>query len=129
MRLLIADDSDILCSRLMDALSDIKGVSIVGRVKSVAELTKHVHNLRPDVIILDIQLTDGISASAIEKIKKGENSPIIVMFTNFPYLHYRKFCFDAGADFFFYKALEFETLMATISNLARSLTQSENSDS
>jgi DNA-binding NarL/FixJ family response regulator len=118
MRLLIADDSEILRSRLVDLLSEVEGVKVVGEARESNETIEAVRQLEPDIVILDIRMpgTDGIFA--LEEIKKKPKPPIVIIFTNHPYLQYRKRCLDAGADFFFYKSTEFEALLALLKNLA-----------
>ena len=119
MRLFIADDSQILLNRLSSILSEIEEVRIVGQAENSIEAVKAVKNLKPDVVILDIRLPGKHGIFALEEIKKIENPPIVIMFTNFPYLQYRKKCMNAGADFFFYKAVEFESLVNTIKKLIK----------
>jgi DNA-binding NarL/FixJ family response regulator len=120
MRLFIADDSEILRSRLVDLLSEIEGIKIVGEATDFREAVEGVKMFSPDVIILDIRMPGGDGILAIESIKKGRKKhPKIIVFTNYPYLQYRKRCIDAGADFFFYKALEFEKLVDLMRDLAQ----------
>lgn len=119
MRLFIADDSEILRSRLCDLLAEIETLQIVGQAGSAEATISAVGDLKPDVVILDIRLPGNDGILALETIKKGKNPPKVIMFTNYPYLQYRKRCIDSGADFFFYKANEFEELLALLRNLAR----------
>ena len=56
----------------------------------------------------------------LASLKKGKNPPLVIIFTNYPYLQYRKKCLDVGADFFFYKATEFERLADLLKQLDRS---------
>jgi DNA-binding NarL/FixJ family response regulator len=120
MRLLIADDSEILRSRLIELLSEVEEVKVVGEVRESQETIKAVQRLEPDIVILDIRMRgDGILA--LEEIKKKAKPPIVIMFTNYPYLQYRKKCLDAGADFFFYKSTEFEALLALLKKLVRKI--------
>lgn len=120
MRLVIADDSEILRTRVVEMLKEIKGISVVGVAKDSREAVKRVEILNPDVVILDIRMPGGDGISAIERMKRARKKQLtIIVFTNYPYLQYRKKCMDAGADFFFYKALEFEKLIALIRDLAQ----------
>ena len=57
--------------------------------------------------------------SILEDIKREKNPPLVAMFTNYPYLQYRKSCMDLGADYFFYKAIEFEKLVKLIKHFVR----------
>jgi|SRR4030042_27573 DNA-binding NarL/FixJ family response regulator len=120
MRLIIADDSDVLRSRLVEMLREVKGIDIVGEAKDSEETLAAVNSLRPDVIILDLRMPREEGILALEAIKDIKRKcPIVIIFTNFPYLQYRKRCLDAGADFFFYKAVEFEKLLELMKHLAR----------
>ncbi len=119
MRLYIADDSAIIRSRLISMISEIEGIEIVGEGETLPEVMRDVNGLHPDVLILDIRMPDVDGILALEQIKQDEKPPIIIMFTNYPYLQYRKRCLEAGADFFFYKAVEFEDLIAMLRKLAK----------
>ena len=120
MRLFIVDDSDILRSRIIESLSDIKGVSIVGEARNAREAIEAAEQLDPDAVILDIRLPGGNGISIIDAIRKlRKKQPKIIVFTNYPYLQYRKKCIDAGADYFFFKALEFERLIDLVRRLAK----------
>lgn len=118
MKLLIVDDSDILRGRLVEILSEIEGLEIVGEQKTSIKVVDVVESLKPDVVILDIRMPGENGISLLEAIKKGKSPPIVIMFTNYPYLQYRKKCMDLDADFFFYKAIEFEKLVKLINKLA-----------
>jgi DNA-binding NarL/FixJ family response regulator len=119
MRLFVADDTEFLRGRLVEALSEIEGVEIVGQEGDAANTIKAVGRLKPDLVILDIRMPGGNGIVALEKIKNIEDPPIVIMFTNYPYLQYRKRCLDAGADFFFYKSMEFEKLIDVIKKFAK----------
>jgi len=49
--------------------------------------------------------------------KVNNISSKFLIFTNFPYFQYRKRWLDAGAEFFFYKAAEFEKLIKVLKQL------------
>lgn len=119
MRLFIADDSKILRERLVEILSEIEDVEIIGQEGNTAKVIEAVERLKPDLVILDIRMPGGNGIMVLEKLKKLENPPIVIMFTNYPYLQYRKRCFDSGADYFFYKATEFEKLVEVIKESAK----------
>ncbi|MHA1757220.1 MAG: response regulator [Promethearchaeota archaeon] len=117
MRLFIADDSEILRSRLVEMLSEFKDIEIVGQTGYAEEAIESVKELIPDVVILDLRLPDGNGINVLKKIKKGNSSIKVIIFTNYPYFQYKKRCMEAGAEFFFYKATEFEKLVEAIKQL------------
>ncbi len=123
MRLFIADDSEILRERLVEILSEIESVEIVGQEGDTVRAIEAIERLKPDLVILDIRMPGGNGIGVLEKLKKMEDPPIVIMFTNFPYLQYRKRCFDSGADYFFYKSTEFEKLVDVIRESAEAQVQ------
>ena len=117
MRLFIADDSEILRERLVESISEIERVEIVGEEEGSTKAIEAVERLNPDLVIMDIKMPGGNGIFALEALKKKKTPPIIIMFTNYPYLQYRKKCMDMGADYFFYKATEFEKLISVIKKI------------
>ena len=117
MRLFIADDSDVLRDSLSQMISEIKGVEIVGQAVDANSALEAIEMLKPDAVILDIRMPKADGILALESLKKKEGPPIVIMFTNYPYLQYRKRCLDAGADYFFYKATEFGLLIELLKQL------------
>ena len=117
IKVLIADDSSLLRGHLMDTARRFQEIRIVGQAEDVPQAVESVAKLKPDVVILDIQMPGGSGIDVLETIKKNKPSPIVIMFTNYPYPQYRKKCLAAGADFFFDKSLEFDALTDTLKNL------------
>ena len=122
MRLFIADDSEILRVRLIDMLSEIEGVEIVGQAQESLEAIESIQKLNPHVVILDIRMPQENGIKVLEAIKKDDQSPTVIIFTNYPYPQYRKRCMDLGADFFFDKSTEFEKLIDTVKYLVHNCT-------
>lgn len=114
MRLFIADDSKLLRDRLVDLLEGLDGVEIIGQAKDTIEAIESIQRLKPQVVVLDIRIPKGNGIKVLEAIKKDEQPPVVIIFTNYPYSQYRKKCRDAGADFFFDKSTEYEKLIETV---------------
>lgn len=114
MRVVIADDSSIVRGRMASLLTDLKEVEIVGEAQDVPEAIESVTRLKPDVVILDMQMPGGNGIDVLEKIKEDRPSPIVMMFTNSPYSQYRQRCMDLGADYFFDKSTEVEKLLDAV---------------
>ena len=84
------------------------------RDHAIAEIA----NLKPDVVVLDIQLKIGSGIEVLTEIKKAQASPTVIMLTNYPYPQFRAKCMNAGADYFFYKATEFTKVKEVVERLA-----------
>ena len=111
MRVLIADDSSIVRGRVVSLLNELKEVEIIGEAQDVPDTIKSVARLKPEVVILDMQMPGGSGLDVLEKIKGEKPSPIVMMFTNSPYAQCRQRCMELGADYFFDKSTEAEKLL------------------
>jgi len=59
VRVFIVDDSAPLAEMLAELLADPGRVEVVGTADSVADATRAIESMRPDVVIVDLQLRDG----------------------------------------------------------------------
>jgi two-component system chemotaxis response regulator CheY len=80
-KILIADDSELLRKSLKNIFSNHDGWNVCGEAANSRQAVLMAHQLKPDVIILDIAMPmmDGLHA-AIE-ILKGEPSVPIILYT------------------------------------------------
>ena len=108
MKIFIADDSAVLRERLVEMLSELPGIEIVGYAQDVPEALTSIKKLNPDVVILDIRMPGGSGIDVLQEIKKDKQAPVVIILTNYPYPQYRKKCLGLGADYFFDKSTEFE---------------------
>jgi DNA-binding NarL/FixJ family response regulator len=117
MKVFIADDSPIVRERLGSLVGEVKGVEVIGQAGDVAEALAGIRRLRPDVVILDIQMPGGSGIEVLRQVKGEYQNCIVIMLTNYPYPQYRKRCMEAGADFFFDKSSEFEEAVRVLARL------------
>lgn len=119
MRVLIADDSEVIVQRLMALLAHVRGVEIVDQVGTVEETREAVRRLRPDAVILDMQMPGGSGIDVLESMKKERLIATVIVLTNHPYALYRKKCLQVGAKFFLDKSSEFEKVGEVLQGLIR----------
>lgn len=110
MKVFIVDDSAIVRERLVEMLSEIKGVEILGEARDGVEAIEAICRVHPDGVILDVRMPGRNGIKVLEDIKRNQPAPVVLMLTNFPYLQYRKKCLDAGADGFLDKSIEFHKM-------------------
>lgn len=108
--LFIVDDSKMLRDRLVDALSEIEGVEIVGQAQNAAEALDGIRKLKPRVVLLDIQMPGGSGFEVLKTIKQERLPPVVLMLTNHTYPIYRERCMALGADYFLDKTRDFDRL-------------------
>ena len=119
MRVLIVDDSKIVCDGLQQMLINIADVEIVGQVNNGKDAIATISESKPDVVILDIRLP-GLSGIDVLKDIRNKKLPIrVIMLTNYTYPQYRKKCKELGADYFFDKVAEIEEIPNVIAELAK----------
>jgi DNA-binding NarL/FixJ family response regulator len=117
MKVLLADDSKLVRERLAVQLCELEKVELVGETDYIPELLELIQRLKPDVVVLDIHMPGGNGIQALAAIKKEPGSPVVIMLAMLPYPQYRKRCLEAGAEFFFDKATEFDLVMQALKQL------------
>lgn len=122
MKFLLADDSDIVRTGLTALLSNLKGIEIISAHNSREAMDK-IRSLKPDVAILDIQMPggdgmpDANGIDVLRSVKSRPGSPVIIMYTAYPYPQYRQKCLDEGADYFFDKKTGLRNLLDKVLDL------------
>lgn len=66
LKVVTVEDSTLVAKRLHIMLSEVEGAEILGNASNVAAASQLIHLKKPDIVILDIQLsTDQPNASGI----------------------------------------------------------------
>ena len=118
MKVFIADDSLEIRKRIIAMLSDIERIDLIGQAENVQDAISSIHELSPDVVILDIRMPGGSGIDVLKTIEKKNRIPVVIMLTNYPRSQYGNKCLDAGADFFFEKSIEFEKVMEVVTSMS-----------
>ncbi len=115
MKLLIVEDSRPVSERLRAIMANLPGVQaeVAGDLR---QGTARFRELKPEMVILDVQLPDGSGLDLLETIKHERPATRVLMFSN--YALYRKRCVAEGADYFFDKPMDLESLTATVRRIA-----------
>lgn len=110
MKLLIVDDSELIRARLLWLLEGIQGIEAIHTADTLAQTQETVRRVLPTLLILDLQLSDGNAIPIIHSIKQLAPGMRIAVLTNDASAFNRGKCMQAGADWFFDKSTEFESL-------------------
>ena len=119
MIILIADDSALLRDRLVEMLLGIAGINLVAEAEDVPAAFDFIHRQKPDLAILDVQMSQGRGLEVLRSLKQNCPSTVVIMVTNYPYQQYRQKCLELGADHFLCKSTQSELLMGIVENLAK----------
>jgi DNA-binding NarL/FixJ family response regulator len=121
MKVFIADDSLPIVERLTDLLQEISGVELAGYASEVGEAVRSIRRLKPDAVILDLQMPGGSGLDVLRAVRQDLPGLHVLICTNYPYLQLRDQCLSAGADYFLDKSAEFDKIPAILRELKRSL--------
>ena len=116
-RVLIVDDSPVLREALRWAIDDSPDLNVVGEASEGQESLTLAAALRPDVVLLDIEMP-GKDAFAVARALKAEPYPPLILFLS---VHdepsFRRKAAEAGGDGFAGKGLGWDGLIAQIRTL------------
>lgn len=122
LRVLIADDSIAVQQSLARLLNECVNVEVVGQVHNGVEALSAIRELKPEVVILDIRMPGRSGLEVLESIHPDERAPKVIVFTNYPFVRYRRKCLEAGASFFFDKSTEFDQIPQALEQLSQAAT-------
>lgn len=117
MKVFVADNSALLRKQIIGVLSELRGVEIVGQSRVAPEVLHAIRVRKPDVVILDIQKSNGSGIDVLRKIKRDGSAPFVIVLTNNTAPPYRKSSIKAGADLFLDKSTDFEEVQGIIQSL------------
>ena len=115
----LADDSVLIRERLQSLLAEITGVEVIGQADDGLVAVNSVRELRPDVVVLDINMPGKNGMDVLRELKKFEPAPCVIILTSHPNPQYRERCLDRGADHFLDKSTDFDRLPGIIKQLGR----------
>lgn len=116
LRLLIVDDEQLAIDRLCGFLSDIEGVEVVGQVCNARAADDAISVLRPDLVLLDIQMP-GRSGMALAADLDPEDRPEIIFVTAFE--HFAPDAFSVDAADYLLKPVRFDRLKQAVMRAQR----------
>lgn len=70
LKILIVDDHPLICEGLQVSLSEIKNFRILDKAYNVEEAIEKIHNLEPDVVVLDVHLPGGNGTGAVQVVNE-----------------------------------------------------------
>jgi DNA-binding NarL/FixJ family response regulator len=97
-RVLLVDDSPDLLRSTARFLSISGDVDVIGCASSSSEALEEVGRLHPDLVLIDVGITDMNGIEATRRIKAGPDPPLVVVTTFYDESRYRAKAKAAGAD-------------------------------
>jgi len=117
VRILLVDDSRIVLDLLTRFLGSQDGLEIVGTAYTGRKAIEKVSSLKPDLVIIDINMPgmDGIEAS--RRIKESPDAPRLIVLSLHDAEPSKVAALRAGADGFCSKSSMDRDLLATIRSM------------
>ncbi len=119
LRVYLVEDSLHVRDLLLDFLHVPGEVEIIGfsdtELDSVAAIIAHP----VDAVIVDLKLREGSGMAVIEKLRSANLNPQpkIIVFTNHPFPEIKKRAMKLGADYFFDKSADYDSVRTTLQEL------------
>lgn len=111
IRVVIADDHQLMLDGLTQALDSLPDIQVVGTAVDGSDLARVVHATNPDVLLVDVEMR---TMSGLAAIRKIDPLPPTLVVTMHAADEYGKSAVDAGAKGFLSKGLPLPALAAAI---------------
>ncbi|HUP29452.1 MAG TPA: response regulator [Usitatibacter sp.] len=116
----IADDSAPVAEMLTELIHSPGRIEVVGIGETEGKTIESIRTLRPDVVVLDLQLKDGSGTNVIRAVRAHRefDSTRLMVTSNHASPQMRAGCLELGANDYFDKVKELGALSAKLSELA-----------
>lgn len=119
LRVYLVEDSPHVRELLLDFLHVPGEIEIVGFADNESDAVAAMLAQPVDVAIVDLKLREGGGMAVIERLRKSNlfPQPKIIVFTNHPFPEIRKRAMQLGADYFFDKSADYDSVRTTLQAL------------
>ena len=119
LRVYLVEDSAHVRDLLLDFLHVPGEVEIVGYSDNETESVADILARPVDAVIVDLKLREGSGMAVIERVRKAHLSspPKIIVFTNHPFPEIKRRAMQLGADYFFDKSADYDSVRSTLQAL------------
>jgi DNA-binding NarL/FixJ family response regulator len=118
VRILIADDHEVVRIGLASLLDRQPGFSVVGEARSGDEAVRLAREARPDVVVMDIRMPDGSGIDACRTITSELTGTPVIMLTSYADADALFAAIDAGASGYVLKRVGSSELVDAVRTVA-----------
>ena len=116
LRVYLVEDSPHVRDLLLDFLNIPGEMEIVGDADTEVGAVAAILADPVDAVIVDLKLREGSGMAVIEKLRHANLNPQpkIIVFTNHPFPEIRRRAMQLGADYFFDKSADYDSMRTTL---------------
>lgn len=114
IKVVIADDHTMFRQGLGEMLTTDEKIEVVGEAKNGEEALSLVSRLRPDVLLLDIEMPVMDAYGVMERLKEDISPPKVVIVTMFENAKLIREFFDLGASGYLSKSASLKELVSAV---------------
>lgn len=103
IRIVLADDHAVVRGALKALLEGQEDFEVVGEAEDIASVRAAVSSQRPDVLILDVNMPDGLGVEAVPELREGSPGTEVVLLTMERDLTLARRALDGGACAYLFK--------------------------
>jgi DNA-binding NarL/FixJ family response regulator len=118
IRVLIADDDNLMRAGLIELLTTDPDIDIVGEAATGREATESTRRLAPDVVLMDVRMPDLDGIGATRELARVTPETKVLILTTFEQDDYVFGALRAGASGFLLKRTQPEELIAAVHTIA-----------
>lgn len=116
-RIVIADNSEELCSEFTDALKKHDEFALVGVTNDGKQAIHMVRDLQPDVLVLDLMIATVDCLTVLKEVSETEKPPVVISISRFVTQYVAQAIKDLGSKYLLLKPFDMSTLVEKIQEL------------
>lgn len=118
IRLLLVDDHEVVRAGLRSLLARERGIEVIGDSATAADAVDQAKRLRPDVVIMDVRLSDESGVEACREIRARNPEVQVIMLTSYADEEAVLASIMAGAAGYLLKQIRGKELLRAIETVA-----------
>jgi DNA-binding NarL/FixJ family response regulator len=118
IRLLIADDHEVVRAGLKSLLADVQDIQIVAEAAEGEEALRQAHRHRPQVVLMDVRMVGGDGLAALGRLREELPAVPVVMFSAYDNPTYMARAAALGAAGYLVKTANRDEIVAAVRQAA-----------